>query len=247
MNSQSIATYIANLEKENAELKERLRKSEEEKAILEYETMLHYAEVSDNESVASDADSDYIEVSESESESESESDDYFVCYNLPLTNAFDHLAQEEENEFKKSVYERAANIIYHLDFKLSNGQQIGHLPGIGKGVIRKINEFLETGEIKRFKTFATNENIAEQLDLLARVVKDTHKSEAYEKAADAIRKLNFEVTNGTEISQGPHKVPGIGKGIANKIDEYIVTGKIKKLSCDENLGRLNIAPRRVVK
>lgn len=224
MNSQSIATYIANLEKENADLRERLRKSEEEKSILEYENMLHYVEVSDNESVASD--SEY----ETETETESESDDYFVCYNLPLTEAFDDLAQEEENVFKKSVYERAANIIYHLDFKLSNGKQIAHLPGIGKGVIRKINEFLETGEIKRFKTFTTNENIAEQLDLLACVEKDTHKSEAYKKGAEAIRKLNFEVTNGTEISQGPRKVPGIGKGIANKIDEYIVTGKIKKLS-----------------
>jgi len=226
MNSQSIATYIANLEKENAELKERLRKCEEEKAILEYETMLHYAEVSDNESVASDSEYE----TETESESESESDDYFVCYNLPLTNAFDHLAQEEENEFKKSVYERAANIIYHLDFKLTSGEQISHIYGIGKSVIRKINEFLETGEIKSVKTFATNENIAEQLDLLARVEKDTHKSEAYKKAADAIRKLQFEVTNGTEISKGPRKVPGIGKGIANKIDEYIVTGQIKKLS-----------------
>ena len=233
MNSQSIATYIANLEKENTDLRERLRKSEEEKAIMEYENMLHYVEVSDNESVASD--------SEYETETESESDDYFVCYNLPLTEAFDDLAQEEENGFKKSVYERAANIIYHLDFKLTNGEQISRMYGIGNGIIQKINEFLETGEIKRFKTFTTNENIAEQLDLLACVEKDTHKSEAYKKGAEAIRKLNFEVTNGTEISQGARKVPGIGKGIANKIDEYIVTGKIK------NLGRLNIGPRRVVK
>ena len=233
MNAESIATYIANLEKENTDLRERLRKSEEEKAIMEYENMLHYVEVSDNESVASD--------SEYETETESESDDYFVCYNLPLTEAFDDLAQEEENVFKKSVYERAANIIYHLDFKLTNGEQISRVYGIGNGIIQKINEFLETGEIKRFKTFATNENIAEQLDLLACVEKDTHKSEAYKKGAEAIRKLNFEVTNGTEISQGARKVPGIGKGIANKIDEYIATGKIK------NLGRLNIGPRRVVK
>lgn len=228
MNSQSIATYIANLEKENAELKERLRKCEEEKAILEYETMLHYAEVSDNESVASDVDSEYIEVGESESESEPE--DYFVCYNLPLTNAFDDLAQEEENEFKKSVYERVANLIYHLDFKVTNGEQLSHIRGIGKGVVRKINEFLETGEIKRFKTFDTNENIAEQLELLAHVEEHTHKREAYEKAANAIRKLQFEVTNGTDISQGPLKVPGIGPGIAGKIDEYITTGTIRKLS-----------------
>ena len=239
MNAESIATYISNLEKDNAALKKLLQQCEEEKAILEYESMLHYAQVSDDESVASD--SEYEAETESESESESESDDYFVCYNLPLTDAFDDLAQEEENVFKKSVYERAANIIYHLDFKLTNGEQISRMYGIGNGIIQKINEFLETGEIKRFKTFTTNENIAEQLDLLACVEKDTHKSEAYKKGAEAIRKLNFEVTNGTEISQGARKVPGIGKGIANKIDEYIVTGKIK------NLGRLNIGPRRVVK
>ena len=235
MNSQSIATYIANLEKENAELKERLRKCEEEKAILEYETMLHYAEVSDDESVASDSDSEYETESEpkseSESEPESESDDnFFVCYNLPLTEAFDELAKEEENEYKKAVYERAANLIYHLDFKVTNGEELSHMCGIGKGTVRKINEFLETGEIKRSKTFTTNENIAEQLELLANSEKNTHKSEAYKKAADAIRKLQFEVTNGSDISKGPQKVPGIGKGIAGKIDEYIVTGKIKKLS-----------------
>src|SRR5210317_863863 len=227
MNAESIATYIANLEKENAELKQRLHKCEEEKAILEYETMLHYAEVSDNESVASDVDSDYIEVVESESDSDP--DDYFVCYNLPLTNAFDDLAQEEEIVFKKSVYERAANIIYHLDFKLTNGEQISHVYGIGKGVIQKINEFLETGEIKRFKTFDTNEIIAEELELLARVEENPHKSARYENAAKAIRKLQFEVTNGTEISEGPLKVPGIGRGIAGKIDEYITTGTIRKL------------------
>src|SRR6056300_677627 len=92
MNSQSIATYIANLEKENADLKKRLQQCEEEKALLEYETMLQYAEVSDDESIASnDSDDD---------------EDFFVCYNVELTDAFDKLTQEEENEFKQAVYER---------------------------------------------------------------------------------------------------------------------------------------------
>lgn len=217
MNSQSIATYIANLEKENADLKKRLQQCEEEKALLEYETMLQYAEVSDEESTASDSESD-------------SDDNYFVCYNLPLTEAFDDLTQEEENEFKKAVYEKAANIIYHLDFKVTHGEQLSHLYGIGKSIVRKVNEFLETGEIKVVKTFTTNENIADQLALLADVEENTHKSEAYKKAAKAIRKLHFEVTNGTEISQGPHKVAGVGKGVANKIDEYIATGTIRKLN-----------------
>lgn len=216
MNAQSIATYIANLEKENAELKERLRQCEEEKAILEYEAALEYDEVSDDESIASDSDS--------------EDEDFFVSYNGKLAEAFQTLADDEENEFKKHAYERASDIIYHLDYKLTDGNQISDVYGIGKSIVRKINEFLETGEIKRVKKFTTNENIAEQLELLAHAEENTHKSEAYKKAADAIRKLNFEVTNGTEISRGSLKVPGIGKGIASKIDEYVVTGEIKKLS-----------------
>ena len=214
MNSQSIAAYIANLEKENAELRERLQKCEEEKALLEYESMLQYVDASDQESVAS---------------TDSEDDeDFFVCYNSELTDAFDKLAYEEENEFKQAVYEKAANTIYRLDFKVQYGEQLAHLPGIGKGVIRKVNEFLETGEIKKNQTFDTNENIADQLETLADIEEDYHKSSAYQNAAEAIRKLSFEVTNGSELWKGPNKVAGIGRGIANKIDEYIVTGKISK-------------------
>jgi len=216
MNSQSIATYIANLEKENADLKKRLQQCEEEKALLEYETMLQYAEVSDDESIASnDSDDD---------------EDFFVSYNTELTDAFDKLASEEENEFKQAVYEKAANTIYRLDFKVQYGEQLAHLPGIGKGVIRKVNEFLETGEIKKNQTFDTNENIADQLKMLADLEEDYHKSSAYQNASETIRKLSFEVTNGTELWKGPNKVVGIGRGIANKIDEYIVTGEIRKLN-----------------
>lgn len=213
MNSRSIATYIANLEKENAELKERLRECEEERDILEYETMLHYSEVSDDESVASDSDF--------------EDKDFFVSYNQSLADAFQTLADKEENEYKKAAYENVSNIIYHLDYKLTSGEQLSHVYGIGKDIVQKINNFLETGNLC---TFTTNENIAEQLELLSHADENIHKREAYMNAADAIRKLNFEVTNGTEISQGPRKVPGIGKGIADKIDEYVVTGEIKKLS-----------------
>jgi|SRR6056300_737609 DNA polymerase/3'-5' exonuclease PolX len=208
MNSQSIATYIANLEKENADLKERLRKSEKEKTMLEYENMLHYAETSDDDD-----------------------EDFFVSYNPELTDALDKLVCEEENEFKQAVYEKAADTIYSLDFEVKYGEQLAHLPGIGKGIIKKVNEFLETGEIKKKnQTFDTNENIADQLETLADLEEDYHKSSAYQNAAEAIRKLKFEVTNGTELWKGPNKVAGIGRGIANKIDEYIVTGEIRKIS-----------------
>lgn len=264
--AQSIATYISNLEKDNTALRKRLQQCEEEKALLEYDNMLKYAVVSDEESIAScdeydnesvSDDSTYEPVSESEYESESESesepieydpgsesnDDYFVCHNLQLTEAFDNIAQQEENEFKRHVYERAADIIHNLDFKLTHGEQISHLHGIGPSIIRKINEFIETGKIDTVKTFVTNENISDELENLAQKQDCIHKTKAYEKAADSVRKAKFEVTNGTEISQGPRKLPGIGCGIARKIDEYIVNGRTQN---DENLGLLNIGPRRVV-
>ena len=262
MNSESIATYISNLEKDNAALRKLLQQCEEEKAILEYESMLHYAQVSDNESVASyteESDDDfepdeYTPLSDSETDSEYDSeyeadsdvndDDFFVCYNPDLVKAFDELADREENKYKKHAFRHAANMIHGWPAKITSGEQISHVNGIGKGIIQKIDKFLETGNICRF---ATNDNIADELELLAQVQENPRKSETYEKAADAIRKLTFEVTNGTEISQGPRKVPGIGKGIANKIDEYIATGEIRALRQDENLGRLNIGPRRVVK
>jgi len=277
MNSESIATYISNLEKDNAALRKLLQQCEEEKAILEYENMLHYAQVSDKESVVSDSDSstmaqitggepyesdseyepdEYKPFSDSESDSDSEydseyeadsdanDDDFFVCYNYDLMKVFDDLTDQEENKYKRYTYQKAANIIYEWPTKITSGEQISHVNGIGKGIIQKIDKFLETGNSC---TFVTNDNISDKLESLAQVQENDHKSETYEKAADAIRKLTFEVTNGTEISQGPRKVPGIGKGIANKIDEYIATGEIRALRQDENLGRLNIGPRRVVK
>ncbi len=189
------------------------------------------------------------EAEETEYESDSESDcDYFVSYNYDMTKAFDDLAAGKENEHKKRVYQKAANNIFHYSSKIKYGEQIAHISGIGKGIIRKINEFLETGEIKTFKKFARNEDIAVLLEECAYSAENPHRSEAYEKAANAIRNLHFEVTSGTEISRGPRKVPGIGKGIANKIDEYIATGpRMLREDLDENLGRLNIGPRRVVK
>lgn len=274
MNAESIATYISNLEKDNAALKKLLQQCEEEKAILEYESMLHYAQVSDDESVASyteESDDDfepdeYTPLSDSETDSETDSeyetdddDDFFVCYNPDLVKAFDELADREENKYKKWAFRHAANMIHGWPAKITSGEQISHVNGIGNGIIQRIDKFLETGNSC---TFVTNDNIADKLELLAQVQENPHKSETYEKAADAIRKLTFEVTNGTEISQGPRKVPGIGKGIANKIDEYIATGEIRELSIDrlmwqlnainniprdENLGRLNIGPRPVVK
>jgi hypothetical protein len=55
---------------------------------------------------------------------------------------------------------------------------------------------------------------------------------SYKKVANAIRKLDFEVTeeNAKSLGKGGKtKVEGIGKSSADKIYEFVTTGKIEKL------------------
>ena len=239
----------------------------------------HYE--SDSESEETDSESEETDSESDESESDS---DYFVTCNYDLAKAFDDIAHQEKDKYKKLVYQKAANIIFRHPSKIKYGEQLAHISGIGKGIIGKINEFLEKGEIKPFKKFAKNEDLAALLEEYAYSGENPHRSKAWEKAAESIRKLNFEVTSGAEIFEGRRKVAGISKNIADKIDEYIAIGPrmlredaafsrrksflevveetqpdaltdegraaVQSIKLgrklDENLGRLNIGPRRVV-
>ena len=53
----------------------------------------------------------------------------------------------------------------------------------------------------------------------------------YVKVANAVKELDFEITteNVMGLSKGKTKVSGIGKGSADKIKEFLTTGKIEKL------------------
>jgi DNA polymerase/3'-5' exonuclease PolX len=171
-------------------------------------------------------------------------DDYFAGgHNDDLVRHLDNMASEESDEFKAAAYEKAADAIDALNFKVTSGKEIAKgpkkVPGIGKSIARKIDDFLAPPKKVSFELesnpVSTNEEIAWHLDVLASLEaeehgsQDPHKIRAYRNAAEAIRDLDFEVTNGTEISQGPKKVKGIGKSIARKIDELIVTGKIQRI------------------
>jgi DNA polymerase/3'-5' exonuclease PolX len=171
-------------------------------------------------------------------------DDYFAGgHNDDLVRHLKNMASEESDEFKAAAYEKAANAIDALNFKVTNGEELAKgpkkVPGIGKSIARKIDDFLAPPKKVSFELesnpVSTNEEIAWHLDVLASLEaeehgsQDPHKIRAYRNAAEAIRDLDFEVTNGTEISQGPKKVKGIGKSIARKIDELIVTGKIQRI------------------
>jgi DNA polymerase/3'-5' exonuclease PolX len=171
-------------------------------------------------------------------------DDYFAGgHNDALVRHLKNVAYEESDEFKAAAYKKAANAIDALNFKVTNGEELAKgpkkVPGIGKSIARKIDDFLAPHKKVSFELesnpVSTNEEIAWHLDVLASLEaeehgsQDPHKIRAYRNAAEAIRDLDFEVTNGSEISQGPKKVKGIGKSIARKIDELIVTGKIQRI------------------
>ena len=256
MNSTSIATYILELEKENAEsrtrieqLKKLYKQSEDERvATLEkLNSKLLDDEIRRVGAVLNESDTESVASNDPESDSD---EDYFVSYNEELAEALDSLAYFEEDFHKAAAYDDAAYAVQHLPFKVTNGDELAKGPkkvkGIGKSIAAKINEFLDTGKIKKLEKLkrskavdethddyfvesnpvSTNEEIAWHLDALASSNDDPHKVRAYRKAAQGIRGLDFEVTHGAEISQGPRKVPGIGKSIANKIDKFLQTGEM---------------------
>jgi DNA polymerase/3'-5' exonuclease PolX len=192
-------------------------------------------EDSDTESIASTDGQIIIDDSDSESEIDSDSEsNFFVSYNSDLTDAFDKLASYEEDPHKRDAYRAAADAIYKLPFEIKSGSELAQGPkkvkGIGKGIAKKINEFLETGNIKKLEKIEyPNQELADIFDSLCYHETDEFKKAAYDDAAYAISKLTFKVTSGEELSKGPKKIPGIGKGIAKKIDEFLETGKIKRL------------------
>ena len=201
-------------------------------------------EASDDETDEESANAPSLASSESDSVSDSDSTSlYYMSYNPGLTDVFDKLASHEQDSHKRDTYRTAADAINTLPFKVTSGKELAKGPkkvkGIGKSIASMIDEFIETGKVQRRENFentgSTNEEIAWALEALASLECEDHGSKdpfrirAYRNAAEIIRELDYEVTSGQELAKGPHKVEGIGKGIAKKIDEFIQTGKIQRL------------------
>ena len=152
-------------------------------------------------------------------------EDYIYKYSEELERDFD-----EKNEYKSEAYDKAAYIIDRLPFKVTNGEELKKMKGIGKSIAKIVDEFLSTGKVKKLeeleKGASTNEEIAIALENLSDETDDPFKVRAFKNAAKSIRKLDFEVTNGQELCTGPNKVKGIGKSIANKIDMFLQTGEM---------------------
>jgi len=145
---------------------------------------------------------------------------------------FDKLASLEDDSHKRNAYRTVGDAIQSLPFKVKSGEELSKGPkkvkGIGKSAAKIIDEFLETGKVKKLEKegTSTNEEVARALIEYADDLEDPFKVRVYRNAADVINNLDYEVTSGAELAKGPKKVKGIGKGIAYRIDKFLQTGEM---------------------
>ena len=242
MNATTISAYIAKLENENKLLRavrDELNDDAAEyrveifrlKAVIEdLEEELDEDYESDGESVVSTEDE------ESDDEESDDEDDFHISRNAAIVNALRKLSDLEKDDFKSKAYWKAAEAVDNIPYTIVDGESLAKgetkVPGIGKSIAKKIDEFLETGLISRLEDLkkkppTTNECIFDALGEVSARESDIHKKAAYKKAAQAIKNLDFEVTSGEELAKGPNKVAGIGKSIGRKIDNFLQFGEMK--------------------
>jgi DNA polymerase/3'-5' exonuclease PolX len=81
----------------------------------------------------------------------------------------------------------------------------------------------ESDDEEFFASF--NADLCDMLHNLADETDDKFKRKAYIRAANSVYELPYKITSGKAISQGPNKVPGVGKSIAAKIDDFLAKTK----------------------
>ena len=99
--------------------------------------------------------------------------------------------------------------------------------------------------LKLFFRFMTNDSLAKLFQKLAFYLEMDgvpFKPQAYEKASLTISTLENDIEEiyKKEKREGLKKIPGVGEGIADKIEEFLKTGKIKEIQKYEKKYPLNL-------
>ena len=178
------------------------------------------SECSDSESIASNDEGSFVSDTDASYVSETDDEEYFVSHNAGLSEMIYEYADRAEDNFKRDAYTKAGDTIYNLSYKITSGKDAMKLRGIGKSIAKKIDNYLN---IK--KASSMNEKLAMCFLKLGNLEEPVYKSEAYWNAAEKIRDLTYEVTNGDDVRH----LRGFGASICDKIDEYINTGRMLRL------------------
>lgn len=73
-----------------------------------------------------------------------------------------------KNIYKYNAYRKAAGTLSSLPERVKSGKEARKLPGIGEKIAKKIDEFLETGKLRKLETIKQDENNV-AINLLTRV------------------------------------------------------------------------------
>lgn len=185
--------------------------------VLSGESLLHLKGI--GKSIASKID-EFLEEQDSdyeESVASSDDDEYFISHNHDIYTMLMNVAGTERDPYKRQAYTNAASKIYHLSYELTSGEEAMKLPGIGKSIAKKIDNFLKKD---------SNSKLADCFLKLGNLEPNQYKAEAYWLAEEKLRELDFEVTSSEDVKN----IKGFGPSICAKIDEFVETGTMKRLN-----------------
>lgn len=92
--------------------------------------------------------------------------------NEGITDFLTELANYERNVnraiHKYNAYRKAASVISKYPQKIKNGEEAKKLDGVGKEIAKKIDEFLQTGTLKKLEKIR-NDDTSSSINFLTRV------------------------------------------------------------------------------
>jgi DNA polymerase/3'-5' exonuclease PolX len=246
MNSRSITDYILKLEKDNEQLKKLYTRAEEEKVnALNELNDLKYKNRSYTETTArvlqrtcvnhglvdrmlelGNMTSDYHKTMTyqkaaetiSQLDYEVESGESLLQYpgiGKGIAAKIDEYLDEQDSDYEESECSDSESIASNDD-----DSRCAYAPATPDDEESFVSE---TDDEEFFASF--NADLCDMLHNLADETDDKFKRKAYIRAANSVYELPYKITSGKAISQGPNKVPGVGKSIAAKIDDFLAKTK----------------------
>lgn len=93
-------------------------------------------------------------------------------FNAEFCKVLLDLAEYEKNVtrnvHKYNAYKKAAVVLSTLDYKIESGDEAKKLKGIGDKIAKKLDEFNQTGKLKKLESINQNEDVI-SINLLTRV------------------------------------------------------------------------------
>jgi len=249
MNSRSITDYILKLEKENSELRKVRAVLGDIDSIEESRTKIEQLK-----KLLTEANEEKVDALDELNELK-----YMMRISPSYTDTTARVTKKSLNDglvkrllelgnmtsdyHKTMTYQKAADAVANLPYEVQTGESLMHIPGIGKGIAAKVDEYLdeqdsdyEESECSDSESIASNDEgsfvsetddeeyfvshnagLAEMIYEYSDRAEDNFKRNAYAKAGDTIYNLSYKITSGKDAM----KLRGIGKSIAKKIDDYL--------------------------